>query len=111
VTFKDLQKLVQSQSGLEQSQLLQRLRDKPFWIWDVKKHKQEEDIKTKGACCFNHIVGLPRKDGIEKPLFDYEWLLYRALLEKGYLNSNPKFQTILLIHSKRSTYGSRRQLD
>jgi hypothetical protein len=77
----------------------------------VKKHKQEEDIKTKGACCFNHIVGLPRKDGIEKPLFDYEWLLYRALLEKGYLNSNPKFQTILLIHSKRSTYGSRRQLD
>ena len=36
VTFKDLQKLVQSQSGAEQSQLLQRLTDKPFWIWDQK---------------------------------------------------------------------------
>jgi len=58
----------------------------------VKKHKQE-DIKTKGACCFNHIVGLPRKDGIEKPLFDYEWLLYRRFSKKGYLNSNPKFHS------------------
>jgi hypothetical protein len=59
VTFKELQKLVQSQSGPEQSQLLQRLRDKPFWVWDPKQHKQE-DIKTKGDCCFNHIIGLPR---------------------------------------------------
>jgi len=32
VTFKDLQKLVQSQSGREHSQLLQRLRDKPFLV-------------------------------------------------------------------------------
>ena len=60
VTFKDLQKLVQSQSGPEQSQLLQRLRDKPFWIWDPKQHRQE-DIKTKG----DHILGLPRKDKVE----------------------------------------------
>jgi hypothetical protein len=67
VTFKDLQKLVQSQSGPEQNQLLLRLRDKPFWIWDPKQHKTE-DIKTKDSCCFNHIVGLPRKEGIEKPM-------------------------------------------
>jgi hypothetical protein len=79
VTFKDLQKLVQSQSGPEQSQLLQRLRGKPFWIWDSRQHKQE-DIKTKGDCCFNHIIGLPRKDGIEKSIFDYERLLYDSLL-------------------------------
>jgi hypothetical protein len=65
VTFRDLQKLVQSQSGPEQSQLLQRLRHKLFWIWDTKQHKQE-DIRTKGDCCFNHIIGLPRKDRIEK---------------------------------------------
>jgi hypothetical protein len=71
VTFKDLQKLVQSQAGPEQSQLLQRLKDKPFWIWGPKQHKQE-DNKTKGDCCFNHIIGLPRKDGIEKSIFDYE---------------------------------------
>jgi hypothetical protein len=60
VTFKDLQKLVQSQSGPQQSQLLQRLRDKPFWYWDPKQHKQE-DIKTKG----DRILGLPRKDKVE----------------------------------------------
>jgi hypothetical protein len=87
VTFKDLQKLVQSQqSGPEQHQLLQRLRDKPFWIWDPTSHKQA-DRTRKGDCCFNHIIGLPSKDGIRKPLFDYELLLYRALLEPGYFNS------------------------
>jgi hypothetical protein len=41
-------------------------RDKPFWISDVKEHKKA-DIANKGACCFNHIIGLPKKDGIEKP--------------------------------------------
>jgi hypothetical protein len=49
VTFKDLQKLVQSQSSLEQNQLGTRLKDKPFWIWDQRQHKQE-DIKTKDDC-------------------------------------------------------------
>jgi hypothetical protein len=77
VTFKDLQKLVQSQSSIEQNQLLTKLKDKPFWIWGPKQHKQE-DISTKGDCCFNHIIGLPRKDGIEKSIFDYEKLLYDA---------------------------------
>jgi hypothetical protein len=85
VTFKDLQKLVQSESGHEQNQLLLRLRDKPFWIWDPKQHKQE-DIKTKGDCCFNHIIGLPRKDGIEKSIFDYEKLLYDSLLTAEFYN-------------------------
>ena len=65
MTFKDLQKLVQSQTSLEQNQLVTRLKDKPFWIWDQRQHKQQ-DIKTKGDCCFNHIIGLPRKDGVEK---------------------------------------------
>jgi hypothetical protein len=74
VTFKDLQKLVQSQSGPDQSYLVERLRNKPFWVWDAKQHKQA-DIKTKGDCCFNHIIGLPRKGGIEKSIFDYEVLL------------------------------------
>jgi hypothetical protein len=85
VTFKDLQKLVQSQSGLEQSQLLQRLRDKPFWIWDKNQHRQE-DIKTKGDCCFNHIIGLPGKENKERSLFDYQKLLYDSLLIPDYYN-------------------------
>ena len=43
----------------------------------------------KGDCCFNHIVGLPRKDGVKKPLFDYEKMLCKALLRPGYLNRHP----------------------
>jgi hypothetical protein len=85
VTFKDLQKLVQSKSGPEQSQLLQRLRNKEFWIWDQSQHRQE-DIKTKGDCCLNHIIGLPTKDKEEKPMFDYEKLLYDTLLTSDVYN-------------------------
>ena len=68
--------------------LLDRLRNKLFWIWNKEEHKQE-DIKTKGECCFNHIIGLPRKDGIEKPLFDYEKMLYDALFISQYHNPPP----------------------
>jgi hypothetical protein len=32
--FKDPQRLVQSQAGPEGNQVLQRLRDKPFWSVD-----------------------------------------------------------------------------
>ena len=80
VTFKDRQKIVQSQqSGPVDSRVLQRLRDKPFWIWDQQQHRQE-DITTKGDCYFNHIIGLPKKENKEKPMFDYEKLLYDSLL-------------------------------
>lgn len=79
MTFKDLQKLVQSQQNIEQNELFERLRNKPFWIWNKEEHKQE-DVKTKGNCCFNHIIGLPRKEKLEKPMFDYEKLLYDSLL-------------------------------
>ena len=40
-----------------------------------------------GNCCFNHIIGLPRKDGIEKLFFYYEKMLYLALLDPGFINS------------------------
>jgi hypothetical protein len=86
LTFKDLQKLAHSQLGPEQFQLLQKLKDKPFWIWDQRLHKQE-DIKTKGDCCFNHIIGLPSKDKVEKPLFGYEKLIYDSLLISDWVYS------------------------
>ena len=95
MTFRDLQKLVQSQSDPEQSQLLQRLRDKPFWIWDQNQHKRE-DVRTKGDCCFNHIIGLPKKGSVEKPLFDYQKLLYDSLLISDFYN--PLHHTFKLKH-------------
>ena len=59
VTFKDLQKLVHQSSNSEQTKLFNKLRNKPFWIWNVEEHKQE-DLRTKGDCCFNHIISLPK---------------------------------------------------
>ena len=78
MTFKDLQKLVQSQSNIEHIKLLDRFRNKEFWIWNVNEHKQQ-DINTKGDCCFNHIASLPTKNGIEKPLHDYQKTIFESL--------------------------------
>jgi hypothetical protein len=70
VTFKDLKKRVSTTHEIQQqTRLFGTIRDKSFWIWDVRQHKQV-DIETNGDCCFNHIIGLPMKDGVEKPLFD-----------------------------------------
>jgi hypothetical protein len=95
VTFRDLQRLVQSESesgsSLEPPEL-QKLRGKPFWHWDMSLHREKHRI-DKGICCFNHIIGLPTKDGIEKPIFDYEKVLYDALLKPEYLNSIPSSPT------------------
>ena len=35
----------------------------------------EKDKTSKGNCCFNHIIGLPRKNGKGKPLFDYKGII------------------------------------
>jgi hypothetical protein len=101
VTFEDLQKAIESDSqsqsslGPEYNLLLRKIRVAArgtFWYWDENRHK-ERDRANKGDCCFNHVVGLPRKDGKELPIFDYEKLLYIALVIPGYLNSYPHAKT------------------
>jgi hypothetical protein len=89
VTFKDLQKLVQSsaQFNSDQIKLFNRLKNKPFWIWNVEEHRRE-DIKSKGDCCFNHIIGLPKKEGIDKPFYDYEKIIFNSLLSTSIIISN-----------------------
>lgn len=90
MTFKDLQRLVQDSqqptSNPKLDLLLQKVRGKSFWIWDRSERKYHDRVH-KGRCCFNHIIGLPRKDGHRKPIFDYEVQVYRALFEDDYLNS------------------------
>jgi hypothetical protein len=86
MTFKDLKKRISSSNQQQQQiQSFDILQDKPFWIWNIEEHKQE-DIRTKGYCCFNHIIGLPTKEGLEKPIFDYQQLLYEALLSSDFCN-------------------------
>jgi hypothetical protein len=60
---------------------------KPFWIWDKSEHLKQA-IETNQNCCFNHIVGLPinPNTGLQCPLFDYEKILYDALMHRAVTN-------------------------
>jgi hypothetical protein len=82
MTFKDLKKRVTLEATIQQTKLFEILQNKPFWIWNIEEHKQE-DIKTNGDCCFNHIIGLPTKEGVEKPLFDYEQIIFDTLVTQS----------------------------
>src|SRR5919112_2385856 len=90
MTFKELQKLIhyrQSESNSDQTRFFDRLKDKPFWIWNVAVHKAE-DRRTEGDCCFNHIIGPPSKTGTERPLYDYQKLVLDALDSHKYVFIN-----------------------
>ena len=64
-------KIKTSSSNIDNKDYLSIFKDIPFWVWDQSSHKQEF-IKSNGNCCFNHIIGLPVKNGIEHPIYDYE---------------------------------------
>jgi hypothetical protein len=87
MTFKDLKRRISDSSNQQQQQTqsFDKLQNKPFWIWNIEEHKLE-DVRTKGDCCFNHIIGLPTKEGLEKPIFDYQQLLYEDLLSPDFCN-------------------------
>jgi hypothetical protein len=91
MTFKDLKKRVSTETTtqLQQSKLSGRLKNKPFWIWNVEEHKQE-DIRTNGDCCFNHIIGLPSKNEQDKPFYDYEKKTFDSLVTQNDNNNANK---------------------
>ena len=84
MTFKDLKKRVSLESATtqQQSKLTERLHNKPFWIWNVEEHRRE-DVRSNGECCFNHIIGLPQKDSVDKPLYDYEKIIFDSLVTQN----------------------------
>ena len=57
---------------------------------DNEDHRKE-DIRTNGDCCFNHIIGLPAKNGVDKPLYDYEKIIFDSLVtQNSNINSSNK---------------------
>ena len=52
--------------------------DTPFWIWDSYLHRVQYE-KTNGCCCFNHLLSLPSKDGIQYPLFDFQAIIFDTI--------------------------------
>jgi hypothetical protein len=86
--YQKHQKLKQQQQQQGTSSFnLSVLLQKPFWIWNKEDHRQQAQA-TNGNCCFNHIVGLPVKDKVEHPIYDYEQILYDSLLTITYSHSN-----------------------
>jgi hypothetical protein len=54
--------------------------NKPFWIWNRRAHLKLAK-ETGEHCCFNHIIGLPVKNGQEFPIFDFQKQIYDFLEE------------------------------
>jgi hypothetical protein len=78
MTFKDLRKIVATSNNQQQQQIKlfsSRVWNKPFWIWNIEEHRIA-DVITNGDCCFNHIIGLPKKNAQDMPFFDYEKLVF-----------------------------------
>src|SRR5215204_5407935 len=75
----------------EMQDLLKKLRDRPFYIWSNDKHRLASDKRNtiSGHCCFNHIIGPPQKNGIAQPFWDYQDMIYKALMVPGFINSMP----------------------
>jgi hypothetical protein len=87
LTFKELRKIVTPLSDSQQQQTTlfsNRILSKPFWVWNIEEHKAA-DILTNGYCCFNHIIGLPKKNGEDKPFFDYEKILFDKLQQHKHI--------------------------
>jgi hypothetical protein len=99
LAFKDLKKRVSFGITQQQFKLFDVCRDKPFWIWDITEHKQE-DIRANGECCFNHIIGLPSKDTVDKPLYDYEKIIFDSLVTH---NGNSNSSNIKHLWIKKAT--------
>jgi hypothetical protein len=47
MTFKDLKKrVISSNQQQQQTQSFDKLQNKPFWIWNIEEHKQEETVEV-----------------------------------------------------------------
>ena len=63
------------------TQKFELLKGLPFYCEWIPKNIHPKN----GFCCYNHTIGLPKKDGNEYPLFDYELSLFNALAKHKYI--------------------------
>lgn len=69
------------------AEFLKDTKDLPFWIHQTKPELHKQILKStkrthpykRPLCCFNHYIGLPKKEGVPKPIFDYELDIYNKL--------------------------------
>lgn len=98
MTIKDLQRIVISSSPLTESSkemqdLQRKLRGRPFYSWDAERHKAalrpQSEVYDDAASTTLLAAGLPKKNGKEYPLFNYEFMVNKVLTEDTYLNARP----------------------
>jgi hypothetical protein len=83
VLFRDLKRFVDNQNQTQQLQTsaaeqFSIFKGLPFYIWNKEEHRKAY-AQTNGFCCWNHVIGLPQKEGKRFPLFPYEEILFNAL--------------------------------
>ena len=69
------------------ARFLEDTKDIPFWIHQTKPDLHRQILDTtqqkhefhRPLCCFNHFIGLPRKEGHPKPIFDYELDIFNTV--------------------------------
>ncbi|MFZ0344061.1 MAG: hypothetical protein WAM27_05990 [Nitrososphaeraceae archaeon] len=59
MTFKDLQKVIESQPNSKQNNQLQKLRGKPFWIWDKPRHKASDRVDLPDMASLEIVIKRP----------------------------------------------------
>lgn len=65
-------------STLQGTDILSTFLDIPFWIWEPCLHRIQYATED-GYCCFNHMLSLPRKDGVSYPLFGFQKIIFDML--------------------------------
>lgn len=65
-------------STLQGKDILSTFLDIPFWIWEPCLHRNQYTTED-GYCCFNHMLSLPRKDGVSYPLFKFQQIIFDSL--------------------------------
>lgn len=106
MTLKDLHRFIQihTSESNEMKELIEKCKDVRFYTWMPKHinsktlHKSTTHKGQGHYCCFDHIIGLPVKNGIQLPLFQYENEMYKALTEPPYLNSDMNYSELNLLN-------------
>lgn len=92
MTLQNLSKILdkyEEQLGYSNKEQFEHLRNLPFYNWEScsLKRANQAQIETNSSQTetFNHVIGLPQKNGKAYPLFDYEQILFDVLQTNKHL--------------------------
>jgi hypothetical protein len=90
--YKKVRQATQKLVSIKEDKVLSQLHNLPFWIWGDKKEHEQIYHTTEGKCCFNHMLpaGCPSKDGIIRPIYDWQKQVYDALFAND--DGRPNYQ-------------------